>query len=123
MATACGRSTRAQTSTSEDQPDRISLDIDPDMKRHVFKNQELLNRALNVKIAGYYFSLGLLLVMVGTALACMACGYENPIWPMIVTYVMGSIQVRDKAGKYIKGAMQHRGNVDANVKSKGAATS
>ena len=98
------------TAANQDSPDALSLDMGPDIKRAVLKDKDLLNRVLTTKIVGYYFGLGLIMCMMLTALGCLIAGYDNPIWPMIITYVMGSLPVKDKVGKYVKKAARNLGS-------------
>lgn len=89
---------------SRDLPDGISLDIDPEMRQQILKNEPMLQRALTAKVVGYYTQLFLLVVVTFCALGCLAFGVKDPIWPMIITYVLGYLNNRGaiKAGKYAK---------------------
>ena len=87
-----------------DSPDGLSLDMEPDMRQQVLKSEPMLQKALTAKVVGYYVQLTLLVVVTCVALGCLAFGVDNPIWPMIITYVLGYINTRGavKAGKYAR---------------------
>ena len=89
-----------------DSPDGLSLDMEPDMRQQVLKSEPMLQKALTAKIVGYYVQLTLLVVVTCVALGCLAfrVSDDNPIWPMIITYVLGYINTRGavKAGKFAR---------------------
>lgn len=91
-----------------DRVDGVSLDMGPELSRQVLKNEALLQQAVTAKIAGFYFRLALMGVVTGVALVCLACGYDNPIWAMLITYILGAINAKDKAGKFVKSVISDR---------------
>ena len=92
----------------------------PELSRQVLKNEALLQQAVTAKIAGFYFRLALMGVVTGVALVCLATGYDNPIWPMLITYILGAINVKDKAGKFVKSVISgERSNNNNNNKGGG----
>ena len=101
---------RSLTSSSQggDRVDGVSLDMGPELSRQVMKNEVLLQQAVTAKIAGFYFRLALMGVVTGVALVCLACGYDNPIWAMLITYILGAINAKDKAGKFVKSVISDR---------------
>ena len=90
--------------------DGISIDLGPELRAQVAKNENMLERSLTGKLVGYYVLLSLLVILTLTALSCLAFGHENPIWPMIITYVLGFMNNRGavKAGKYARAIYESR---------------
>ena len=85
--------------SKSDSSDGIHLDLDPTLTHKVYQDDSLIKKVLHAKIVAYYFNHTLLAIMVITALVAILCGYQNPIWPMMITYVMGTLKIKGTATK------------------------
>ena len=102
---------RGKNTPSRDRVDGISLTMDPDVIQNQAKSDAMIERALHAKIVGYYVLLGILVGLTLVSCICLACGHENPIWAMIITYTLGVMNGRgaSKAGKYAKAIYDSKG--------------
>ena len=88
--------------------DGLSLDMDPEMRKLVINNETLLTRVLWVKIVGYMFHLIVLGGITTVSLVCIATGMTSQIWPMLLTYILGTLTTKEKAGRFVKGVISER---------------
>ena len=111
MMTSVKRGKSTTTITSPDRVDGISLTMDADAIQNQAKSDVMIQTALHAKIVGYYVLLGILVTLTLVSCICLACGHENPIWAMIITYALGVMNSRgaSKAGKYAKAIYDSKG--------------
>lgn len=88
-------------------PDRVDGDLSIDMSTDIMKmaatkDRDLLSRIVWAKLIEYYFRLCVIFIILVVSLVCIACGMSQQIFPMLVTYVLGMLSNRDKAGKCVK---------------------
>ena len=102
---------RETTSTrgDNDSGDGIQLNMDKGLSEKVYNDDELLKKVLHAKIVAYYFNHALLAIMVVTSLVAIICSYQNSIWPMMITYVMGTLKIKGTATKVVNHLSKGRG--------------
>ena len=116
--------TTRRSTSGDPRIDGVSLDMGPELSRQVLKNEALLQQAVTARIAGYYFKLTLIGLVTGVALVCLATGYDNnnPIWPILLSYVLAAINLKDKSGKFVKSVIgTNNNNNNNNNNNKGPA--